>query len=325
MPYSNNANLPISVAVMLATDNYDGTDDAISATQLLKPTRQLILDYRIPEEDKNVELISLAASRYGTAIHDSIERAWMDPSKALKALGYKDSTIEKVVVNPTKERLEEGNIIPVYMEQRWERETSQGYFVSGKADFVFQGQLEDFKTTTTYSYMDPQKDWAYAGQGSIYRWIRPDIITSDTIKITQMFLDWSKGKSMQGGNYPPQRIISRDIPLWPINQTGRFIESKISELLKYMEADEADLPQCTDADLWRKPTVWKYYKNPEKRTRSSGNFNTAEEARLKLQEDGHVGVVEEFKGKAVACRFCSALPICSQAKQLLENDELDLD
>lgn len=324
MPYTNAGDVPLSVAVMLATDNYDKSDDAISATQLLKPTRQLILDHRIPEEDKNVDIMGLAASRYGTAIHDAIERSWMDPRKALQDLGYKDSTIDKIVVNPSEERLTQGNIIPVYMEQRWEREALPGYFVSGKADFVFQGQLEDFKTTTTYSYLDPKKDWMYAGQGSIYRWIKPDIITSDTIKITQLFLDWSAGKSKQGGVYPPHRIISRNIPLWSLSQTDQFIKGKIKELIKLIDEDEDKLPECTDADLWRKPTVWKYYKNPEKRARSSGNFNTFAEANAKLNEEG-VGVIEEFKGKAVACRFCSAISICSQAKRLYENDELDLE
>lgn len=323
MPYSNEGNIPLSVAVFLATDNYDHSNDAISATQLLKPTRQLILDHRIPEEDKIADLMGLAASRYGTAIHDAIERAWQDPKEALLSLGYKQSTVDKIRINPTDKELAKGNIIPVYMEQRWEREVN-GYYVSGKADFVFQGQLEDFKTTTVYSYMDPKKDWLYAGQGSIYRWIRPDIITSDTIRINQMFMDWSAGKLKQGGVYPPHRIIAREIPLWSLGQTDRFIKTKISELVKFMDVDEPDLPLCTDDDLWRKPTVWKYYKNPEKRARSSGNFNTIEEARIKLAEDGHVGVIEEFKGKAVACRFCSALPICGQAKALLEADELEL-
>lgn len=323
MPYSNEGNIPLSVAVMLATDNYDHSDQAISATQLLKPTRQLILDHRIPQENKVADLMGLAASRYGTAIHDAIERAWMDPSKALTELGYKQSTIDKIRINPTKEEVEAGNVIPVYMEQRWERETLGGYFVSGKADFVFQGQLEDFKTTTTYSYMDPQKDWAYAGQGSIYRWIKPDIITSNTINITQMFLDWSAGKAKQGGLYPPQRIISRSIPLWSLGQTDQFIKGKIKELTSLIDEDEDKLPLCTDADLWRKPTVWKYYKNPEKRQRSSGNYDTAEEARQRVLEEG-TGIVEEFKGKAVACRFCSAISICSQAKRMIEADELDL-
>lgn len=323
MPYTNNGNLPLSVAVFLATDNYDHDDQAISATKLLKPTRQSILDYRIPEDEKNVDLLTLPASRYGTAIHDAIERAWQNPEKALQDLGYKQSTIDKIRINPTEKEVAKGNIIPVYMEQRWEREAN-GYYVSGKADFVFQGQLEDFKTTSTFSYLDPKKEQDYIGQGSIYRWIRPDIITKDTIRINQMYTDWSAGKLKQGGVYPPQRIMSLEYPLWSLGQTDRFIKGKIKELVECMDLPEEELPLCSDEDLWRTKTVYKYYKNPEKTQRSSGNFDTMEEARIRLAEDGHVGIIVENKGKAKACRFCSALNHCSQAKALLERDELDL-
>lgn len=323
MPYTNNGNLPLSVAVFLATDKYDHDDQAISATKLLKPTRQSILDFRIPDDEKNVDLLSLSASRYGTAIHDAIEQAWQDPTKALLDLGYKQSTIDKMRINPTDDELKEPGIIPIFMEQRWEREAN-GYYVSGKADFVIQGQLEDFKTCSTYSYKDPKKIKDYVGQGSIYRWIRPDIITSDTIRINQMYMDWSAGKLKQGGEYPPQKIMSLEYPLWSIGQTDRFVNNKIKELVHYMDADEADLPECSDEDLWRSKTVYKYYKNPEKTQRSSGNFDTIEEARIRLAEDGHVGIIQEFKGKAKACRFCSAINHCSQAKRLLDNDELDL-
>ena len=46
--YLNNSNVPLSLAVFLATDNYDHESDTISATTLIKPLRQIILAARVP-------------------------------------------------------------------------------------------------------------------------------------------------------------------------------------------------------------------------------------------------------------------------------------
>ena len=45
--YNNRADLPISIAVFLATDNYVPNEDILSATQLIKPLRKLILEHRL--------------------------------------------------------------------------------------------------------------------------------------------------------------------------------------------------------------------------------------------------------------------------------------
>jgi hypothetical protein len=76
--YINHSDIPLSIAVWLATDHYDYDPDPnhLSATTLLRPLRQIILSRRLSPEDNPVELESLVNSRMGTAIHDSIEKAW---------------------------------------------------------------------------------------------------------------------------------------------------------------------------------------------------------------------------------------------------------
>ena len=44
--YLNPSQVPLSLAVFLATDNYDYEPDTISATGLIRPLRQIILAKR---------------------------------------------------------------------------------------------------------------------------------------------------------------------------------------------------------------------------------------------------------------------------------------
>lgn len=58
MQYTNTTNIPLPLAVFLATDDYDYQPDTISVTTLLKPIKQIILGRRL--EKKIDLLISLA-------------------------------------------------------------------------------------------------------------------------------------------------------------------------------------------------------------------------------------------------------------------------
>ena len=76
MKYTNVSNVPLSLAVVLASDNYDYSDDpnTLSATALIIPLRQLVLSNRVDVEDAAADLIGMLQSRMGSAIHDAIER-----------------------------------------------------------------------------------------------------------------------------------------------------------------------------------------------------------------------------------------------------------
>ena len=45
--FSNNSNITLSMAVWLATDDYDHNDKVISVTTLLKPIKQTVLAARV--------------------------------------------------------------------------------------------------------------------------------------------------------------------------------------------------------------------------------------------------------------------------------------
>lgn len=323
--YLNAAGIPLSLAVFLATDNYDYSEDptSISATALLKPIRQLILSARVPPEQASVDIADMIPSRMGSAIHDAIERSWtVNHAEALKKLGYPAGLVKRVKINPNPDELAEGDI-PVYLEQRTIKEF-MGYRISGKFDFVGEGRLEDFKSTSVFTWINHTNDDKHIRQGSIYRWLNPKLVTSDEMSIQYIFTDWSSARARAEAKYPPKRVMERRLTLLSIPETEAFIRQKLTQLNQYRDAPEKDLPLCTDEDLWRKEPVFKYYKNPNSTGRSTKNFDTKQEAMARFYEDGGVGKVVEKPGEVTACKFCPAFPVCTQKDALIAAGDLQL-
>lgn len=319
--YINTSSVPLSLAVFLASDHYDHDVSTISVTSLIKPLKQLILGSRVPTTESALELTQMISSRIGTAIHDGIEKAWLNNHvNALMLLNYPQRIIERVLVNPTKDQLKPDSI-PVYLERRTKKQVGN-YTVSGKFDFVHEGRVEDFKTTSTWTAVHNTNDEKYILQGSIYRWLNPDIITKDEMAIQFIFTDWSSAQAKSQPNYPQQRFQERVLPLKSIEETDRFIKNKLSLIDQHKDSPEEALPPCTDEDLWRSAPVFKYYKNPEKTARSTKNFDTKQEAYIRLAEEGGKGVVLEKPGQVTACKYCPAFSICSQKDTLIAQGDL---
>ena len=319
--YANTSAVPLSLAVFLATDHYDYDANTISATALIKPLRQIVLSARVPANDAVVDLIQMVPSRMGSAIHDAIETSWkQNYQTALKDLGYPQKIIDQVRINPKPEELGD-NTIPIYLEQRAHKQVGK-YTISGKFDFIGDGRVEDFKSTSAYTAMRGSNDDKYILQGSIYRWLNPKLVTKDEMAIQFIFTDWSKAKAMQDPKYPQQRIQQKLLPLKSIQETDAFIQRKLSQIDQHWDAPEETIPLCSDEDLWRSEPVFKYYKNPQKTARATKNFDTRQDAYLKLAEDGNVGIVKEVPGQVTACKYCSAFSICSQKDTLIAQGDL---
>lgn len=319
--YTNVTGIPLSLAVYLATDHYDHDPETISATALIKPVKQVILASRVPAHQRTTDILQLVKSRMGTSIHSGIELAWAGGhyKQAMRKLGYPESVIDKVVINPDPDNLPVG-AIPVYMEKR-ERRSIGGRVVSGKYDFIAEGRLEDFKTTSTYVWVKGTRDTSHQLQGSIYRWLNPKIITESYMVIQYLFSDWKQGMTKSPG-YPQRPVEPYRIPLLSLDDTEDYILAKLQLLDRLKNAPEDSMPTCSEADLWRDAPVWKYYKDPAKTTRSTKNYDNKEEANLRAAQEG--GIVLEKPGEVRACNYCAALPVCQQAKGYVEDGSLIL-
>jgi hypothetical protein len=318
---TNYSEVSLEMAVWLMQDSYDHvkTENYISATALMKPVRQIVLPPRIPLEEQllpNVE--NFIPTAIGTALHESIERAWLNPEhveQALRKLGYPESMIERIRVNPTKKQLEvDPEIIPIYVEQRSIREVvidNVTFKVGGKFDMVCDGRVTDTKSSSVWSWIHGRRDKEHQLQGSIYRWLNPKKITEDHIRINYIFTDWNKSDARQP-NYPDKRIKHLDIPLLTLEETEAWIRAKLKQVLTSRQLEEAQLPECTPEELWMSPSKFKYYSNPASTTgKSTRNFDTLLEANAFLQEKGK-GVVIAVSGSPRRCGYCNAFPICTQ-------------
>lgn len=321
--FANVSEVPLALAVFLASDYYDHNDDpfTISATTLLKPLRQIILATRVPPGDGLVNLADMMNNRMGAAIHDGIEKAWVtNYAKAMEAIGLPQRVIDRVRINPKPEELTE-DILPIYLEQRLKKQLGK-WTVTGKFDFVGEGKVQDFKSTSTFTYKKQVNADKYTQQGSIYRWLDPQLITQSEMDIHYIFTDWKPAMAKTDPAYPPKRFHKQSFSLMSLPETENFIRRKIELIEQYWDAPEADIPLCDDDELWRSEPVFKYYKNPAKTARSTKNFDTRAEAMIRMAEDGNVGIVKEVPGQVTACKYCPAFAACSQKDQLVASGDL---
>lgn len=323
MKYTNKFNIPLSIAIWLAHDDYEYSEDTkvISTTSIIKPIKSIVLGSRVTSTGE-VDISELVSSSMGTAIHTSIEHAWTsDKLKGtLEALGYPKGFIDKVILNPNLEELVEDSIA-VYMEQRRNKEIN-GWTISGQFDFIADGKLEDFKSTGVFNWINQSNKDKYILQASIYRWLFPEIITSDVFSINYIFTDWSAANARKDSKYPQNRIIQQDYVLMSIQETERYLSNRLKTVDSYMDKAQDLIPACTDEELWARPSVYKYYKNPSNKTRSTKNFDSYWEAHQMLTQDGSVGQIVEVKGEVVHCRYCNAKALCNQAKQYIQEGRL---
>jgi hypothetical protein len=318
---TNNGDISLALAVWILHDEYDyvNEENYISATRLMRPLRQLVLPNRIPEPQRRLpDVEDFIPSALGKSLHDSIEKAWVKGyAKILKSLGYTDDLISHVRINP--EEPEEGTI-PIYLEQRSTRQVTVNgrvYTVGGKFDMVMEGIVQDNKSTTAYTWLYGGKDDDYRLQGSIYRWLNPDKITEDFIRINFIFTDWKKADARSNPNYPQRRVMHKDIPLLSLDETDAWIRAKLTQVQKYMKAPQEQIPECTDEELWRSDPKFKYYSDPAKvGGKSTKNFDTLAEANAHLAEKAK-GIVITVPGEVKRCGYCDAYDICQQKDRYL--------
>lgn len=323
MIYSNTAGIGLALAVWLAHDEYSNGaaehpgKNIISATGLIKPVRQLILGNRVPASDRQVDVSDLISSRLGHAIHDSVETAWKNGYRqALALIGYPKKMIDLIRINPADDELFDG-CIPVYLEQRFFRSIivdGNEIVISGKFDQIIAGEVNDTKTTSAYTWINDSKTVDYQIQGSIYRWINPEKVTSDVMRIQHVFTDWQRALSKSNPNYPKSRLVEAKVELMSLQETETWIRNRIREIVLNQDKDEPDIVRCSDKDLWMSEPQFKYYSDPAtaaKGGRSTKNFPNYPAAATYCNKAGK-GVVVTVPSEPKACGYCAGFDLCTQ-------------
>lgn len=321
---TDNTSLGIVMSVWAVHDDYDfqNLENYISATQLLKPLKMIIMGARntTPQQMDVADFVSRAL---GTAIHSSVEKAWSPGHLEvnLKKLGYPPAVIERVKVNPTAEELTP-DTIPIYIEQRAFK-TIEGFNVGGKFDMIAEGILHDIKSTSAYSWVFGGRDDEHKLQGSLYWWLNPDKVTEGFIRITYLFTDWQKMMAKQKPTYPQSRIQQKDIILMTPPETEQWVRGKLQAMKRMWNVPEEQLPRCTDEELWRSDAVFKYYKDPTKTSgKSTKNFDDMAEAYAFMASQGNVGTVITFPGEVKRCGYCNGYDVCKQRREYFPDPDI---
>ena len=324
---TNHHKIDLPLAVWLLQDGYkSGAAEAppgelISVTTLMKPTRQLILKRKVDQKMEEMDLSDVIASRMGHGLHDSIERAWTqgDWRGAMRKLHYPQKIIDKVRINPDPKTVKDDEI-PIYLEIRGYKQF-RDLVITGQLDFLIGQAYRDFKSTSTFAWTSGNKDEDYILQGSMYRWILPDLIRDDVMRIQFIFTDWVKYRTADP-KYPQIRTPHKEFALLSLVETENWVNGKIDHIIQNAGKDQDKMVECTKKELWQSEPEYKYYSNPEtakKGGRCQKNFSKEADALLHKQDKGK-GVVVTVPGEVKACPYCPAFSVCEQRKNYFNDD-----
>ena len=322
MKITNNKSIPLALALWLVGDDYDyqNIENYVSVTGLIKPVKQTILSSRAKKIaiNEGVDLEDMIPSRLGHAIHSAVEKEWIQNTATnFQKLGYSMEEARCVLVNPTKEQLLEApGAFVVWIEQRAYLKIGK-WTIGGKFDIVIDGEVQDVKSTTVYSFIKGGKDEDYILQGSIYRLLNPDKITKDTMQINFVFTDWQSAEAKRDPNYPQCRATSKTFQLMSVEDTLQWVKDRLAQLEAGWGSPEELIAPCTPAELWLSDPVFKYYSDPataQAGGRSTKNFNDYIEANTFLSSKGK-GVIVAIPQEAKRCGYCNGAPLCKQKEQ----------
>lgn len=322
---TNNAGLDIGIAIWLAADDYrqDNRPNAISATRLIKPVRQLILGHRVPPEERSIDLLDRLKAQTGHVLHAGSEHAWkLHYATSMQKLGFPRRVIDAVRINPV---IEEPNTIPVYTEFLAERQLGE-YIVTGQIDLIIEGRLRDLKSTNVWGYINQKSVGQWILQGSIYRWLNPEKIQHDELLVQYLLLDWNASLSKRTPDYPPHAAPTRSLALMGLREIEQWIIARLNLLQNLAGVSEKNLPECTEEELWRTEPIYKYYSNPESTGRSSKNFegpNAAAESQMHMSEKGGKGRIDRVPGMVKACNYCPGFKLCQQKDRYILDGSLE--
>jgi len=302
MHITNYSNLPEAVYKVIAEDEYTKGDSDYSATTLLKPPQQVILQERY--KDKLQE--------------DALDRVWSLFGKACHHLLEKHGAEDAL----TEERL--------YIKVK-------GKQIGGQVDSYHQECVTDYKITSAWTLVYGSRIHEWEEQLNIYAYIfRQNGYTVNSLQIVAILRDWDKNKAKQNKDYPKAPIEIIPITVWPDEKCKDFIYSKVTALKKAEKLPDkllAELLPCTKEDMWEQDSKYAVMKEGRKAavrvldTREAANTYILDNCPDNWDKDGHskdlYNIVTRV-GRRTRCEdYCVVKDFCQQYKKYRE--ELDVD
>lgn len=229
MIITNNYNLPENLVKAVTYDSHQKAN--YSVTELLDPVRITLLRKRHDAEIKD-DASNLIWRLFGSAIHVILERGQQ------------------------AHQLTEEYLIAEILGQK----------VSGIPDLYEEpGIITDYKITSAWSvvYESRTEKWKEQLNCYGYFYVKHGFPVSELRNIL-ILRDWSRSKAASDPQYPQQKVIQIQVPVWSADETEQFMDGRISRLLQCADVPDADLPLCTEDDRWQKKSTWAVMKEGRK-------------------------------------------------------------
>jgi len=306
MKYTNQHDLPDYLRLWLEYDDYDYLEGIVSATGLLSPPRQIVLKAR-HFDSLEVDLADLIARRYGSALHASFEQVDMPRITQEQRV---IALVDKRKVSGKFDMLKDigggrFRIIDIKSTSVW--------------NAIYGSSAEEWKLQLSiYRYLLERDGWAM-DEGEM---VEREAITVDKhAEICLVFTDWKKADMNRHKDYPPIRVAHMDIDLYHPDFTRDFIATKLEAIAEAEELPDADLPFCTDEELWKDKDTFAVKK--EGRKSAVRVYDTLEEAKMHIENIDKESErlkhsIEKRKGYVKRCPYCDVRSVCNQYDLLVE-------
>jgi hypothetical protein len=287
---TNRLGLPQPIVEVLSADNYSKGDADFSVTELIDAPRQKQLVKRHANEI-TVDCIDLIYQFDGKAVHALLEGADVPEDIGL-------------------------------IEHRLSVEVT-GYTVSGAIDYydVKRGVIQDYKRVSTWEVVMGIKEERHKQLNLYAHLARESGWVVNGLEIVYLFRDWSEARSLRELDYPKDRAMRVDIPLWHPSETLSYLEERVSLHATASVTPDDSLLRCTKDERWEDDTTFAVMKHGNKRAlaatdKKGQKFNTHGAAARWVQENRPHDTqiyIETRRGEPRRClKYCQAAPFCNQ-------------
>lgn len=278
MIITNNHNLPEAIVQAVKIWTYAPKEHSIGVTALVGSPMIRYLQRKHWHEIKE----------------DASDRLWALLGQATHSI------LDKVEIAETLR--EEKLTMPLY-----------GYemILSGRID-LYKGEtesIEDYKVTSVYSFLLGDKiEWEQ--QQNCYAYLyKQHGFDVESLKIHAILRDWQRSRLLKDSNYPKIPFVTKDIPLWTVEQQRNYIMERIEKHMAF------PVPECTKEERWYRGEGFAVMKkNRKSAVRVLDTEAEAEEFFIKKELDKN-HYIEHRPGTYARCEsYCNVADFCDMVK-----------
>lgn len=329
---TNKLNIPFTALIDVIHDdsNHNSITD-LSPSGFSDTVRQTIFRYRYPEDqyERDVTDNVMLAISQGNARHLWAEKGWNSPDTVKTAMRLdklNPDLYNALMINPERGTVIPKGKIPIYVEQPLKMQYMNGLLLGGTPDLIFNGQVQDYKTTSPYVTMYEDSVKKYVLQLSGYRFLEPERITKDDGLLLFRYPKWDERDSFRIKGYPKQPIESIAYKLYSQDVMKEFLEKKTKEIASNLSTPDHLLPPCPENLLGIK-SEYKTYSSIDNyhAGKNAGRVfrNGIDEAYARVREM-KTGALVEFRSEPSLCRFCAFSKRCNQFVAINKAEEIIL-